>query len=266
MSRTKKAAVLKRKMISKTRILTKGPGDSKSPKVPKTSKTPKTPQVPGVPMGSFVYFGSEAKAPYNKLSNLNQCNITGNVWVLDGSNEYVTREYTFPSSEHFWCAHFFERDCDIKRLAVGGDLSTLETGLGYFVSPGKLDAKIKHCSRRNNVGTVAYMLTSNEKSLYYKRASRRCVRRASRIGMVMSINPSEKYGPQGTDETLRNIWSNILMSKMSQNEEHRNILLGTQRNHLVDFSNSVSRTYTTCFGRGGWKTVNSTERTTWEIA
>lgn len=234
MSRTKKSAVLKRKMISKTRILTKGPGDSKSSQVPKTPKTPKTPQLPGVHVGSVIKFGALSKAKYNKLGNLSKCIITGNIWVLDESNEYVTREYTFPSSEHFWCAHFFERDCDVNRLAVGGDLSTLETGLGYFVSPGKLDAKIKYWSIRDNVGIVASRLNRYDDDSYCKKSTLRNLRKASELGMRMSIYPCEKYGPQGTDETMWNIWSNILMSKMSQNEEHRKVLLRTGCIPLVD--------------------------------
>ena len=249
MSRTKKAAVLKRKiaMAAKTPTLKKGPGEVKDHQVPKNSQDANTPQVPGVPVGSFVYFGSRMKAPYHKLSNFSECTITGNIWVKDGVNEYVVKEYTFPSSEHFWCAHFFERDCDIKRLAVGGDLSTLETGLGYFVNPNKLDAKIKHWSSRNNVGAVASRLNGNDDTCYYKKASRRCVRKASSLGMVMSIHPCGKYGPQGSEETLSNIWSNILMTKMSQNKEHCGVLLSTGDKHLVEFnqfnSSSIDRVH-----------------------
>jgi hypothetical protein len=53
----------------------------------------------GRPVDSFIHFGSASASPYNRLSNLNECSVTGRLWVLTGKelNEYAVKEYTFPS-------------------------------------------------------------------------------------------------------------------------------------------------------------------------
>lgn len=173
---------------------------------------------------SFIYFGSGMAPPYNKLSNFNACTITGRLWIMTGSNEYVVKEYTFPSSEHLWWAHFLVLDRDIKRLAIGGDLSTLESGLALFYKGGELSKKISYWSKKENVGIVAKMLGGKKR------------KRAIDLGMKMSVHPCEKYGRQGTEKTLDKIWKRILVAKYTQNSEHRDVLLGTGSHALVEFT------------------------------
>ena len=60
------------------------------------------------------------------LSNFSECRIVCGVFIEDGNGGFVEKEYVFPSSESLWWAHFMFRECDISRLAVGGDLSTVE--------------------------------------------------------------------------------------------------------------------------------------------
>ena len=208
---------------------------SKASKVSKASKASKRSQaginmyrVPGVPVGSFLYFGSGMKEPYSKLSNFSECSVTLKMWVIRDFNEFYLKEYTFPSAESAWWAHFLVRDVDITRLAVGGDLSKLETGLGHFYDGEVLSKKIDYWGRKSNVGIVAKLLAG-------KRGT--CIRqRAKELGIVMSVHAFPKYGPQGADSTLSKIWSRILGAKYSQNALHRQVLLSTGTHHLVEFT------------------------------
>ena len=148
-------------------------------------------------------------------------------WVSVGFNDFALEEFTFPSSEHAWWAHFFVRDCDIRRLAVNGDLSTLQ-GLKHFYEGEELDKKISYWSRKDNVGIVAKLLAGKKGTNYRKRASD--------IGMRMSVHPCEKYGPQGRDSTLGKIWERILLAKYTQNREHYSVLVNTKGRRLVEFT------------------------------
>lgn len=148
--------------------------------------------------------------------------------MSSGFNEFSLKEFTFPSSEHLWWSHFFVLEKDIKRLAINGDLSTLESGLAFFYTGDELEKKIEYWSRNQNVGIVAKLLAGKEGTKYRKRASG--------LGMRMSIHPCSKYGPERSDVTLRKIWSRILIAKYSQNEEHCDVLLGTVEHELVEFT------------------------------
>jgi len=112
----------------------------------------------GLPVGSLINFGSGMSSPYNKLSNFNECVVTMRLFVAVGWGEYALKEFTFLSSEHARWAHFFVRNCDIKRLAVGGDLSTLETGLPLLLEGDKLNKALKYWAMKNNVGIVHKLL------------------------------------------------------------------------------------------------------------
>ena len=205
MTRTKKAAVEK-KLAAKTAVLKKGVR---------------------VGSDSHIYFGSGSKAPFNKLSNFSKCNITGKMWIFKGFNEYVLKEFVFPSSEHMWWAHFFVVERDVRRLAIGGDLSTLQ-GLEHFYEGEDLEKKISYWSRKDNVGIVAKLLAGKKGTNYRKRASD--------IGMCMTIHPCERYGPQGEDSTLWKIWKRILLAKYTQNRGHYSVLMGTKSKKLVEFT------------------------------
>ena len=182
----------------------------------------------GIPVGSFINFGSGMKAPYNKLSNFNGCTITGKIWISVEFNKFSLKEFTFPSSEHLWWSHFLVLEKDVKRIAIGGDLSTIESGLAFFYKGEELEKKIEYWGRKNNVGIVAKLLAGKGGTKYRKRAAD--------LGMKMSIHPCPKYGNEGSDMTLRKIWSSILIAKYAQNEGHRSVLLGTGDHHLVEFT------------------------------
>lgn len=206
--------------------VSKGTKSFTTPTVKKVTKDEKTMKVPGVPVGSVTYFGSGMKI--HQLSNFNQCSIVGKIWVMTGFNEYASVEYTFPSSEHYWWAHFFVLDRDVKRLAIGGDLASLESGLAHFYSGEELKKKIFYWSKKGNVGIVPKLLAGKKGTKYRKRATD--------LGMRMSIHPSEKYGAQGADSTLSKIWTKILIAKYTQNKEHRRVLMGTGDARLVEFT------------------------------
>lgn len=204
------------------------PTSHKTSKQPKRLEKFKTHLVPGVPVGPSISFGSRVQAPYNKLSNFNACYVTGTIYVLENFDEFVLKEYTFPSSEHFYWAHYFVKECDIERLAVGGDLASLETGLPLLVPTEKLEKYLKCWQKNDNVGIVAKML--------YGKSHISCLRKAADLGMTMGDNPIGKYGKQGADSTRTMIWTRVLVAKFTQNIDHRHVLLGTRDNHLVNIT------------------------------
>ena len=178
-----------------------------------------------------LYFGSSSSAITRKLSNFSDCVVKGRMFVKDSSGGIHQEEFTFPSSEHFWWAHFMYRRCDISRLAIGGDLSTIETGLTLLyqsMDSKKLNGKIKYWKNRGCVGIVAKVLANRDKKKNFRK-------RAEEIGIKMGIHPIKEYGKQGYSETLVHIWKNIMVSKFSTNSEHRKVLLGTGNKFLVEF-------------------------------
>lgn len=185
-------------------------------------------RVPGVQVGPFLYFGSGMKAPYNKLSNLNECSVTVKLWVLKNFNEFYLKEYTFPSAEAAWWAHFLLKDADITRLAIGGDMSNLETGLGHFYDGEVLAEKIEYWGRKSNVGIVAKLLAAKKGTNIRQTAKE--------LGIYMGTHPVGRYGAQGADSTLTEIWDRILLAKFNQNASHRQVLLDTGDHHLVEFT------------------------------
>lgn len=172
-----------------------------------------------------IYIGSGMARPYNLLSNFSECTIVGEVYIKKDDDSFEIKNYTFPCSEHYFWAHFMYRDCDIKRLAIGGDMSTLE-GLKFFFKEDVYVSKVKFWSKKKNVGIVAKML-ANRSGIFRKRADK--------LGFIMSIHPLVQYGEQGTDETLFSIWKKILFHKYTQNKDHRDILEGTGNKRIVEF-------------------------------
>lgn len=189
--------------------------------------------------GSYVYFGSGMKV--HQLSNFNQCEIEGEIWIKDDEGRYLLKTYTFPSSEHYWWSHFFVKDEDIRRIAIGGDLSTLE-GLKHFYKGEVLEKKIKYWGKKDNVGIVPKILAGKKGTNYRKRAME--------LGMCMSIHPCPKYGIQGLDITLNRIWSKILIAKYTQNRGHREILLSTFSKHLIEFTRAPEKRLRSDFWAG----------------
>ena len=178
-----------------------------------------------------VYFGSSSSADTRNLSNFSDCEVKGNMFIRGSNGEFESEEFVFPSSEHLWWSHFMQRRCDISRLAIGGDLSTIETGLTLLyqgMEPKKLSGKIKYWKSRSSVGIVAKVLANRD-----KKKNRR--KRAEDIGIQMSIHPLKEYGTQGSSETLVKIWRKILDEKFSTNIIHRNILMGTRDKFLVEY-------------------------------
>ncbi len=182
--------------------------------------------IPCVPVGSFAYFGGRAKPPLDKLSNLSKCAVTIRLWVLRDFHKFSSEEFTFPSAEAAWRAHFLVRERDIARLAVGGDLSTLRTGLSRFYDGEALEKKIAHWKRRDGVGIVAKLLGRTDGGRT----------KARELGLVMGAHPIGRYGPPGAVSTLTDIWTRVLEAKFSQNPSHRRALLGTEDRHLVELT------------------------------
>ncbi|CAM9753112.1 unnamed protein product [Laminaria digitata] len=141
----------------------------------------------------------------------------------------VEREFVFPCAEHYWWAHFTKNASDVSRLAVGGDLSTLRSGLRLMLGSERGARKAAYWQKKRNVGIVGKMLAANNKS------SGRIRCRAKDLGMEMGLHPLEQYGRQGDIRTLEAIWDNIQTDKYTQNEDHREVLRSTGSEVLVEF-------------------------------
>lgn len=177
---------------------------------------------------NYRYFGSSMGKPMNLLSNFSKCEIECEMYVLDDKGMIVKKSFVFPSAEHCWWTHFLIRECDISRLAIGGDLSTLESGLTILLGENIGQKKVKYWQKKGNVGIVAKMLAYRDKQTNVRT-------RAKKIGIEMSIHPSEIYGLSSRKCTLINIWKKILIAKYSQNILHRRALLSTNDDNLVEF-------------------------------
>ena len=168
------------------------------------------------------YFGFKKKKS-DLLANTSSCKIHGNMYFL--KRGYIQkREFIFPSSEHYYVAHFLSKESDISRLAVNGDLSTIEDGMNLVTS----DDNIEYGD--NHVGMVAKLLA--KRNSFGKRSV------AEKLGIEMSNEPFEAYGMKNKKSTVVAIWKTILNNKFYQNPEHRRQLLLTSNDILVEFSNS----------------------------
>ena len=192
----------------------------------------------------YVYFGAGISNDIRLLSNFSDCDISGEVYVKSDKstiNEkcFSKKIFMFPSAEHFWWAHFMEREEDIARLAIGGDLSTVRSGLSLIykgMDPSKLENKIRFWEYKNGVGFVAKLLASKDTTLKETKYTSKRVRiRAEKLGIVMSDHPLSAYGDKKSIITLASIWDNILIEKYSQNKAHMCSLLGTGDKYLVEF-------------------------------
>lgn len=177
-------------------------------------------------MTTFRYFGSGMSKPFNMLSNFSECEIVCNLFIEDGNGGFIKKDYTFPSSEHVWWSHFMYRDCDISRLAVGGDLSTVN-GLEVILGKYTGEKKAKYWGKKDNVGIVPKMLASRMNKKTFRP-------RAKSIGIEMTMNPHPWYG-EHSDDNLDAIWTKILVLKYSQNKDHRRVLQSTSGENLVEF-------------------------------
>jgi predicted NAD-dependent protein-ADP-ribosyltransferase YbiA (DUF1768 family) len=161
---------------------------------------------------TYQYFGSGAGM--RQLSNFYACNITGTV----NNNTYI-----FPSVEHYYVAHLCQDHSCVSRLAVGGDLSTIETGMGIIyhkLSPDDIKKKITYWKKYNMVGIIAKM--------YGKMINRQEL-------------PSDW-------DAFRQLWVKILTAKYTQNEQLMQVLISTGYTRLVEFDRMASP-HTTWAGR-----------------
>lgn len=172
------------------------------------------------------YFGSGTSQPYNHLSNFHECRVEGSVFVKTAEETFEEMVFVFPCAEHYWWAHFMHRPRDIQRLAIGGDLSTVD-GLKILLGDGIGAIKARYWGRRGNVGIVSKMLATRKGNKRF---------RAVNAGIDMSTHPLEKYGEQGKSSTLVDIWKKILVAKYTQNKGHRAVLLSTGSDNLVEFA------------------------------
>lgn len=116
----------------------------------------------------------------------------------------------------------------IQRLAVGGNLADMNQGMHLiFSDPAVARKKAEYWSRKGNIGIVPKLL-------------RKLVSKENNsTGIVMSDHALPEYGEEGTFETLKTIWHDILMAKFNQNAPERDVLLGTGEKLLLEFDRSA---------------------------
>ena len=74
----------------------------------------------------YKYIGKTNSVGKNNnylLGNTSRCAIVGNMYFKDKDGFLQSRDFTFPSAEHYWWAHFLSRRCDLERFSSGGDLA-----------------------------------------------------------------------------------------------------------------------------------------------
>jgi len=168
------------------------------------------------------YVGYRKSKGYDLVSNTSRCNIRGNMYFEDYRGFIQEKEFEFPSSEHFWWAHFLHTKEDIERFAIGGDLSTTESAMNIL---GEMDIEETY-----DVGVIAKIISKKNK------AGKRVI--ADNLGLKMGDTHFKAYG-MDKKVTIENIWKKILYNKFYQNPSHRRELLTTGNDILVEHSDSI---------------------------
>jgi len=140
---------------------------------------------------------------------------------------FTLRGYLWPSSEHaYQCIAKVHAD-DWPRFAVGGDLSTLESGLKLVFRTGDYLKKLKHYSAKGTrprmVGIVALQAVKPPT--------------ARKLGLrLQPFEETEQWMP-----FIRSLFREVLLAKYRQNAAHCALLLGTRSQHLIEFSRGAER-------------------------
>lgn len=156
---------------------------------------------------SKMQYFSSSVGNTRELSNLSGCRIDI-IFDVDTDHETKQEVVSFPSAEHCYVAHLCKNNKDAKRLIVGGDLSSFDTGMRIVypnICSEALERKTNYWSKNNMIGIIAKM--------YGKMIERK------------TLNKTEE------DE----LWLKILTAKYIQNSHHRNKLLSTGDATLVEF-------------------------------
>ena len=164
-------------------------------------------------MTTHQYFGSGAGI--GALSNFASCELK-----IDGR--------MFPSSEHAYQAMAKVMPVHWHRFAVGGDLSTLETGLKLVFKSSEYDKKFKHYKGKGSgrpcmVGIVAKMAVRPDV--------------ARKLGLRLTA--IQEQGKWMTH--IEALFERILHAKYDQNPMERALLVGTGDRVLVEFSRGAER-------------------------
>eukprot|EP00903_Cladosiphon_okamuranus_P013589 g12656.t1 len=130
---------------------------------------------------------------------------------------------------------------DVSRLAIGGDLSTVECGLRLLLGARAGKQKAKPWGKKNSVGILAKMVAAANAATKKESTSSSSAAeiihrpRAHELGMELGLHSLEQYGPNGDIETLLTIWQKIQKDKFSQNSGHRRVLAIIREETLVEF-------------------------------
>lgn len=161
---------------------------------------------------TFIKFYAHAMSPYNLLDNFSKAHIMLDAQTLTSIHDVIPGFLgkigdTFESSEHLWRATQAVDEQSYQRLTSLGTLGTLSTqAMKLFYGDDKAASKYDHWIKKNNVGIVAKLAAEFPK----------------RVGMNMN-SKLEKLPPLSE----RALWMAILRAKFTQNEEHKQALLGT---------------------------------------
>jgi len=169
------------------------------------------------------YFGKN-NLVNDLISNTSSCIIKGSMY-FEHRGYLHQKEFTFPSAEHYYRAHFLSSEDDIKKLSVDGIFSNFDDGI-------KLVTEENIEIRDNHIGILMKYLS--KKNTFGKRSV------SENLGIKMSNDPFEAYGEKHKKSTIVNIWKTVLNNKYYQNPEHRRQLLSTGDDILVEHSDKTT--------------------------
>ena len=155
-----------------------------------------------------VSFNSNAKAPFNIMSNFHGCVIT-----LGG--------VTYPSAEHAFQAQLVTPDFR-HFFSTTGPLATLRSGFKTLMPKATdtfIERKALYWGKKNNIGVVAKM--------------------ASKRDYLYNIHGVRKMDV-GFDE-CRIIFKTVLVAKLDAFQDFRELLYETGSKYLFEFSRDAER-------------------------
>ena len=165
---------------------------------------------------SFVYFGSGTKI--GELSNFAKC-----------PNPFLWKNHLWNSSEAAYACWLRVDPVDWHRLAVGGDLSDLKTGIALLFPENLVAKKIKHygskCSgmKPEMIGIIPKLATKQK------------------YGKKIGLRLTERDEAKLETSDLFHIFVEILVEKYTHNPHFRDVLLSTRGKNLIEFDRGAVR-------------------------
>ncbi len=181
---------------------------------------------------SFVYFNSAAAPPLNLLSNLNHApvQLTRNTLtpallaVNEKLAEWLGADETwhFETIEHLWHALKATDRATFMQFTTGGRFGRFDAEAFELFFPGNGEAKYAYWSKKRNSGIIPKLASNGKK-----------------YGAKLGIGKSMRYARERNEDGVqRAVWKDLLSRKYIANRAHRDALLATGKQTLIEFARS----------------------------